>query len=91
MTVLIGLKSCAPHRLLGKRSSRSSCARRCLLVAIDLAARWVCVRIYNDQTKLSSTDFLRRLHQTALMLISKILTDNGMVERFDGRISDVFQ
>jgi len=109
-------------------------ARRYLFVAIDRATRWVFIRIYNNQSELSSTDFIRRLHKAAPMKISKILTDNGsqftdrftsktrqpsgehafdkvcatlaiehrlapprhpqtngMVERFNGRISDVVQ
>ena len=62
-------------------------ARRYLFVAIDRATRWVFLRIYNDQTERSSTDFLRRLHQTAPMLISKVLTDNGsqFTDRFTSR------
>jgi hypothetical protein len=45
------------------------------------------VRIYKDQTERSSTDFLRRLHQAAPMLISKILTENGsqFTDRFTAR------
>jgi transposase InsO family protein len=62
-------------------------ARRYLFVAIDRATRWVFVRIYKDQTERSSTDFLRRLHQAAPMLISKILTYNGsqFTDRFTAR------
>jgi transposase InsO family protein len=62
-------------------------ARRYLFVAIARTTRWVFVRIYKDQTERSSTDFLRRLHQAAPMLISKILTDNGsqFTDRFTAR------
>ena len=62
-------------------------ARRYLFVAIDRATRWVFMRIYKDQTERSSTDFLRRLHQAAPMLISKLLTDNGsqFTDRFTAR------
>jgi transposase InsO family protein len=114
-------------------------ARRYLFVAIDRATRWVYLRLYTDQSEVSSTDFLRHLRATAPMKIVKVLTDNrgsppgdgsqftdrftgkrktpsaehafdrecmllgiehrlipsrhpqthGMVERFNGRISDV--
>jgi transposase InsO family protein len=113
--------------------------RRYLFVAIDRATRWVYLRLYTDQSEVSSTDFLRHLRATAPMKIVKVLTDNrgsppgdgsqftdrftgkrktpsgnhvfdrecvrlgiehrpipprhpqtnGMVERFNGRISDV--
>jgi transposase InsO family protein len=52
-------------------------SRRYLFVAIDRATRWVFVRVYDDQSNVSSTDFLRQVHQHAPMKISKILTDNG--------------
>jgi len=51
--------------------------RRYLFVAIDRATRWVYLRIYKDQTELSSVDFLRRVKQAAPMRIIKLLTDNG--------------
>jgi transposase InsO family protein len=51
--------------------------RRYLFVAIDRATRWVYLRIYKDQTELSSVDFLRRVRQAAPMKIVKLLTDNG--------------
>ena len=51
--------------------------RRYLFVAIDRATRWVYFRTYRDQTELSSTNFLKRLHQAAPMRIQKLLTDNG--------------
>ncbi|HEN47494.1 MAG TPA: transposase, partial [Mizugakiibacter sp.] len=46
-------------------------------VAIDRATRWVYLRIYSDQSEVSSTDFLRRLQRTAPMKIVKLLTDHG--------------
>jgi len=52
-------------------------ARRYLFVAIDRATRWVFLRIYADQSEISSTDFLRRLQAAAPMKIVKLLTDNG--------------
>jgi transposase InsO family protein len=114
-------------------------ARRYLFVAIDRTTRCVYLRLYADQSAVSSTDFLRHLRATAPMKIVKVLTDNqgsppgdgsqftdrftgkrktpsaehafdrecmllgiehrlipsrhpqthGMVERFNGRISDV--
>ena len=41
-------------------------SRRYLFVAIDRATRWVYMRIYRDQSELSSSDFLRRLSSAAL-------------------------
>jgi transposase InsO family protein len=52
-------------------------ARRYLFVAIDRATRWVYLRIYADQSEVSSADFLRRLTAAAPMKIEKVLTDNG--------------
>lgn len=62
-------------------------ARRYLFVAIDRATRWVYLRIYADQSKTSSTDFLRRLHATAPMKIARLLTDNGsqFTDRFTSK------
>jgi transposase InsO family protein len=51
----------------------------------------VFLRIYSDQTERSSVDFLRRVQQAAAFKVVKLLTDNGMVERFNGRISKVVQ
>lgn len=51
--------------------------RRYLFVAIDRATRWVYLRIYKNQTEVSSVDFLRRLKRAAPMKIVKLLTDNG--------------
>jgi len=51
--------------------------RRYLFVAIDRATRWVYLHIYEDQTEVSSVDFLRRVKQAAPMKIVKFLTDNG--------------
>ena len=61
--------------------------RRYLFVAIDRATRWVFLRIYADQSKISSTDFLRRLTAAAPMKIEKLLTDNGsqFTDRFTGK------
>ena len=56
-----------------------------ICAAIDRATRWVYIRIYKDQSKRSSTDFLRRLHQAASMKLSTILTDNG--SRFTDRFT----
>lgn len=51
-------------------------ARHNLFVAIDRATRWVYVRIYADQSEMSNTHFLCRLHATAPMKIDKLPTDN---------------
>jgi transposase InsO family protein len=59
------------------RAMPEETSRRYLFVAIDRATRWVYLRIYADQSELSSTDFLRRLHTVAPMKIEKLLTDNG--------------
>ena len=62
-------------------------ARRYLFVAIDRATRWVFMRIYADQSEVSSTDFLRRLKAGAPMNIEKLLTDNGsqFTDRFTSK------
>lgn len=62
-------------------------ARRYVFVAIDRATRWVYLRIYADQSEVSSTDFLRRLRAEAPMQIKKVLTDNGsqFTDRFTAR------
>lgn len=62
-------------------------SRRYLFVAIDRATRWVFHRIYDDQTEVSSTDFLRRLYAKAPMKIRQLLTDNGsqFTDRFTGK------
>ncbi len=101
--------------------------------AIDLATRWVFVRIMPAKTAANARRFLRDLHRACPIRIAKILTDNGkeftdrlfasrapsgthefdllcaelgiehrltppkspptngMVERFNGRISDVLR
>jgi transposase InsO family protein len=45
------------------------------------------MRIYADQRKVSSTDFLRRLKAAAPMKIEKVLTDNGsqFTDRFTNK------
>ena len=60
---------------------------RYLFVAIDRATRWVYLRIYKDQTDVSSLDFLRRVKQAAPMKIVKVLTDNGsqFTDRFTNK------
>lgn len=62
-------------------------ARRYLFVAIDRATRWVFMRIYADQSKASSVNFLERLHGAAPMKITKLLTDNGsqFTDRFTNK------
>lgn len=62
-------------------------SRRYPFVAIDRATRWVFVRIYPDQSEASSCDFLWRLHQSAPMKITKVLTDNGsqFTDRFTAK------
>jgi transposase InsO family protein len=67
------------------RAMPEETSRRYLFVAIDRATRWVYLRIYADQSELSSTDFLRRLHTVAPMKIEKLLTDNGsqFTDRFN--------
>jgi len=62
-------------------------SRRYLFVAIDRASRWVFLRVYDDQSEVSSTDFLRRLKQAAAFKITKILTDNGsqFTDRFTSK------
>ncbi len=62
-------------------------SRSYLFVAIDRATRWVYLRVYRDQTEISSTDFLRRLRQAAAFKITKILTDNGsqFTDRFTSK------
>ncbi|MEO8810024.1 MAG: IS481 family transposase, partial [Rhodanobacter sp.] len=61
--------------------------RRYLFVAIDRATRWVYLRIYNDQSEVSSTDFLRRLRAASPIKIVKLLTDNGsqFTDRFTSK------
>ena len=51
--------------------------RRYLFVAIDRATRWVFLAIYDDQTQVSSVDFLEKLQANCPVKIEKILTDNG--------------
>jgi transposase InsO family protein len=63
-------------------------SQRCyLFVAIDRATRWVFVKIYADQSEVSSCDFLWRLYKAAPMKISKVLTDNGsqFTDRFTSK------
>lgn len=62
-------------------------SRRYLFIAIDRATRWVFHAIYDDQSEISSTDFLRRLHAAAPMKIVKLLTDNGsqFTDRFTSK------
>lgn len=62
-------------------------ARRYLFVAIDRATRWVYLHIYNDQSEVSSTDFLRRLRAASPIKIVKLLTDNGsqFTDRFTSK------
>ena len=52
-----------------------SSAARPTVAAVDRATRRVFVHIYRNQTKATSTDFLRRLQNAAPMRISRILTD----------------
>ena len=61
--------------------------RRYLFVAIDRATRWVFMRIYADQSEVSSVDFLKRLERAAPMKIIKLLTDNGsqFTDRFTSK------
>ena len=61
--------------------------RRYLFVAIDRATRWVFVHIDDNQTEVSSCDFLWRVHQAAPMKISKLVTDNGsqFTDRFTSK------
>ena len=61
--------------------------RRYLFVAIDRATRWVFVRIYGDQSEISSVDFLKRLERAAPMKITRLLTDNGsqFTDRFTNK------
>jgi transposase-like protein len=58
-----------------------------LFVAIDRATRWVFLRIYPDQTEVSSVDFLRRVKEICPFKIEKILTDNGtqFTDRFTSK------
>ncbi len=58
-----------------------------LFVAIDRATRWVYLRIYPDQTEVSSVDFLRRVKEACPVKIEKILTDNGtqFTDRFTSK------
>jgi hypothetical protein len=62
-------------------------ARRYLFVAIDRATRWVFLRVYADQSEISSVDFLERLHDAAPMKITMALTDNGsqFTDRFTSK------
>ena len=61
--------------------------RRYLFVAIDRATRGVYLRVYADQSEVSSTDFLRRLKTKAPMKIETLLTDNGsqFTDRFTSK------
>ncbi len=61
--------------------------RRYMFVAIDCATRWVFMRIYGDQSKTSSVDFVSRFEPTAPMKICKLLTDNGsqLTDRFTSK------
>jgi transposase InsO family protein len=65
-------------------------SRRYLFVAIDRATRWVFIVIYQDQTKESSVDFLRKVEMAAPMKIKKLLTDNGtqFTDRFTSNKKD---
>jgi len=62
-------------------------ARRSLVVAIDRATRWGYLHIYNDQSEVSSTDFLRRLRAASPIKIVKLPTDNGsqFTDRFTSK------
>ena len=51
--------------------------RRYLFVAIDRATRWVFVRIMPAKTAANARRFLRDLHRSCPIRITKILTDNG--------------
>ncbi len=61
--------------------------RRYLFVAIDRATRWVHLRVYSDQSDVSSTRFVASLIKAAPMKITKILTDNGsqFTDRFTAK------
>jgi len=48
--------------------------RRYLLVAIDRAARWVFIRVYNSKTAANARRFLRDLERTCPVGIRTILT-----------------
>ena len=50
---------------------------RYLFAAINRAMRWVFMRIYRDQSEVSSTDFLRRAAKSAPFKITKLFTNNG--------------
>jgi transposase InsO family protein len=52
-------------------------SRRYLFVAIDRATRWVFVRILPVKTAANARRFLRDLHRSCPIRITKILTDNG--------------
>ena len=62
-------------------------SRSYLFVAIDRATRWVYLRVYQNQTELSSTDFLKRVRRAAPFKITKVLTDNGtqFTDRFTSK------
>ena len=62
-------------------------SRSYLFVAIDRATRWVYLRVYQNQTELSSTDFLKRVREAAAFKITKVLTDNGtqFTDRFTSK------
>lgn len=51
--------------------------RRYLFVAIDLATRWVFIRIFNAKTAANARRFLRDLSRACPLRIRTILTDNG--------------
>jgi transposase InsO family protein len=61
--------------------------KRYLFVAIDRATRWVFMRVYGDQSEISSVDFLNRLERAASMKIIKLFTDNGsqFTDRFTSK------
>ena len=51
--------------------------RRYLFVAIDRATRWVFVQLKANKTAASAQAFLKALHKTCPIRITKLLTDNG--------------
>ena len=51
--------------------------KRYLLVAIDRATRWVHMRIINDKTAKTTSNFIKDLYKVCPIKINTILTDNG--------------
>ena len=72
------------HRVTGDRTSRSDAGWEFLFVAIDDHARIAFTDVYQDDTKISATQFLQNAHAYYASMgvtVKRLLTDNGAVFR----------